>query len=166
VGFDRLPEKTGLPFLSPGEGRATLSSIGGTVVMLIVLLLTLQQALATVRLVSLAAFVAWVIAYLPNLAVGLLILLVALSLGRFVGQLVSSASKGSGSGALVGGIAKYAIIFLGAGMALTQLGVSQEIVVSTVSMVFGAAALALGLAFGLGGRDRAKEFIDKLGRKQ
>ena len=166
IGFDQLPEKTGLPFLNFGEGRATLSSIGGTIVMLIVLLLTLQQALTTLGLVSLAAFVAWTIAYLPNLAVGLLILLAALSLGRFVGQLAGGASKGSGYGVLIGGIAKYAIIFLGAGMALTQLGVSQEIVTTTVSMVFGAAALALGLAFGLGGRDRAKEFIDQLGKKQ
>ena len=134
--------------------------------MFIILLLTAQQALATVGLVSLAGFVAWIIAYLPNLAVGLIILLAALSLGRFVGQLAGSASTGSGYGTLIGGIAKYAIIFLGAGMALTQLGVSQEIVTTTVSMVFGAAALALGLAFGLGGRDRAKEFIDKLGKKQ
>jgi small-conductance mechanosensitive channel len=105
------------------------------------------------------------VAYLPNLAVGLLILLIALSLGRFAGKLVSDASKGSGSGVWVGGVAKYAIIFLGAGMALTQLGVSKEIVTATVSMVFGAAALALGLAFGLGGRDRAKQFIDQLGKK-
>ncbi|MGE4489094.1 MAG: mechanosensitive ion channel [Kiritimatiellales bacterium] len=166
IGFDRLPEKTGLPFLKPGEGHATLSSIGGTVVMLIVLLLTLQQALATLGLVSLAAFVAWTIAYLPNLAVGLLILLAALSLGRFAERFVSSASKDSGSGALVGGVAKYAVIFMGTGMALTQFGVSREIVVSAVSMAFGAAALALGLAFGLGGKDRAKEFIDQLGKKE
>jgi hypothetical protein len=156
IGFDRLPEKLGLPFLNPGEGRATLSSIGGTVVMFIVLLLTAQQALASLGLVSLTNFVAWVIAYLPSLAAGLVILLGALSLGRYVGKLAGDASEGSGFGVFIGAVAKYAIIFLGVGMALTQLGVSKAVVTSTVSMVFGAAALALGLAFGLGGRDRAK----------
>jgi hypothetical protein len=166
VGFDRLPEKLGLPFLKPEEDQTSLSALGGTIVMFIILLLTAQQALETLGLVSLAAFTAWVIAYLPSLATGLVILLAAFSLGRFVGRLAGGASKGSGYGVLIGGIAKYAIIFLGAGMALTQLGVSQEIVTTTVSMVFGAAALALGLAFGLGGRDRAKEFIDRLGKKE
>jgi hypothetical protein len=166
IGFDQLPNKLGLPFLKTGEGRETLSSIGGTVVMLIVLLLTLQQALAMLGLIALAAFVEWVIAYLPNLAVGLIILLAALSLGQFVGRLAGSASKGSDYGVLVGRVAKYIIIFLGASMALNQFGVSKEIVTATVSMVLGAAALAFGLAFGLGGRDRAKEFIDRLGKKQ
>jgi hypothetical protein len=37
---------------------------------------------------------------------------------------------------------------------------------TSCSTVTGAAALALGLAFGLGGRDRAKEFIDQLGKKE
>lgn len=166
IGFDRLPEKLGLTFLNPGEERATVSSIGGKVVMILILLLAAQQALASLGLVSLEYFVRWVIAYLPSLAVGLVILLGALCLGRFVGKLASDSSKGSGYGVFIGGIAKYAIIFLGVGMALTQFGISKAVVTTTVSMVFGAAALALGLAFGLGGRDRAKELIDQLGRKQ
>lgn len=166
IGLDQLPDKLGLPFLNPGEGRTSLSSIGGMIVLFIVLLLTAQQALASLGLAALASFAERVLAYLPNLAAGLLILLAALSLGRFAGKLAGSASEGSGYGPWIGGVAKYAIVFLGAGMALTQLGVSKEIVTATVSMVFGAAALALGLAFGLGGRDRAKEFIDRLGRKK
>jgi small-conductance mechanosensitive channel len=166
VGFDQLPEKLGLSFLKPGDGRATLSSIGGTVVMLVILLLTAQQALELLGMFSLANFIVWVIAYLPNLAAGLIILLAALSLGQFVGRLASGAAQGSSYSALIGRVAKYAIIFLGASMALNQLGVSKEIVTATVSMVLGAAALAFGLAFGLGGRDRAKEFIDRLGRKK
>lgn len=165
IGFDRLPEKLGLPFLKTVEGHPTPSALGGTVVMFILLLLTAQQALTSLGLVSLADFVAWIIAYLPGFAAGLVILLAALSLGRFVGQLAGNAAKGSGSGPLIGGIANYGIVFLGAGMALTQFGISKEIVTTTVLMVLGAAALAFGLAFGLGGRDRAKELIDKLGRK-
>lgn len=166
VGFDQLPGRLGLAFLKPGEGRPSLSSIGGTVVMIVILLLAAQQALASLGLAQLAAFADWVINYLPRLVVGLAILLAALSLGQFLGKLAGGAAQGSGYGGLLGGVAKYAIVFLGASMALNQLGVSEEIVTMTVSMVLGAAALALGLAFGLGGRDRAKDIVDRIGRKE
>jgi len=41
------------------------------------------------------------------------------------------------------------------------LGVGREIVTAVVYVVLGGTALALGLAFGLGGQDKAKEIIDK-----
>jgi hypothetical protein len=166
IGFDRLPEKLGLSFIKPKEGQSAPSAIGGTVVMFIILLLTAQQVLASLGLDSLAGAAAGALRYLPRLAVGLVILLAALSLGRFAGKMVGDATHGSGYGALIGGVANYAIVFLGASMALNQLGVSEEIVTTTVSMVLGAAALAFGLAFGLGGRDRAKELIERTGKKE
>lgn len=166
VGFDRLPEKLGLNFLKPQEGQASPSAIGGTVVMAIILLLTAQQVLSSLGLDSLAAVAAGALRYLPRLAAGLVILLAALSLGRFAGKMAGDATQSSGFGALTGGVANCAIVFLGASMALNQLGVSEEIVTTTVSMVLGAAALALGLSFGLGGRDRAKELVDRFGKKE
>ena len=48
-------------------------------------------------------------------------------------------------------------------MGLTQLGVGREVVTVAVGAVFGGVALALGLAFGLGGRDRAKQIVDQAG---
>ena len=63
-------------------------------------------------------------------------------------------------------MAKYAIIFLGIGMALDQLGVGTQIVTATVCAVLGGAALALGLAFGLGGKDKAKAIIEKSGQSR
>lgn len=57
-------------------------------------------------------------------------------------------------------MARYAIIFLGFSMDLTQLGVGREVVTVAVAAIFGGVALALGLAFG---RDRAKQIVDKAG---
>jgi hypothetical protein len=160
VGFDLLPDKLGLKFLKPKEGGATLSGVAGTVVLVIILLLTAQQALASLGLVQLAQFCEWIVDYLPQLAMGLVILLAALSLGQFVGRLAGDAAKGSGHGQVIGQVAKYAVIVLGVGMALDQLGISEQIVTAAVSMVLGGSALALGLAFGLGGKDKAKEIIE------
>ena len=159
VGFDSVPEKLGLAFLRTKEGTS-LSSIAATVVMVVILLLTAEQALATLGLEELAVMVGALIAYLPRLAVGLAIIVAALALGNYVASLVASVLSGS-EGRLASTIAKWAIIFLGFSMGLNQLGVAESIINVAVSAVLGAAALALGLAFGLGGRDRAREVIEK-----
>ena len=160
VGFDGLPQKLGLDFLKPREGAAKLSSIVATIVMAAILLLTAEQALATLRLNELADLVGSLIRYLPSLAVGLAIILAALSLGSYVKRLVAQMLVNSRQGRLVSIVAYYAIVFLGFSMGLSQLGVAANVVSVAVAAVFGGAALALGLAFGLGGRDRAKAFLD------
>lgn len=161
VGFDALPGKLGLDFLKPKEGGGSLSAIGGTVVMALILLLTAEQALATLNLERLSALVGDLIRYLPNLAVGLVIILAALSLGGYVGELVTSALSGSRHQRLLSNVARYAIVFLGASMGLTQLGVGQDVIQMVVAAVVGGAALAVGLAFGLGGKERAQRILDR-----
>lgn len=161
IGFDTLPGKLGLDFLKPKEGGASLSSIGGTVVMALILLLTAEQALATLNLDRLSLLVGDLIRYLPSLAVGLFIILAALSLGAYVGNLVASALAGSQHQKLMANVARYAIIFLGASMGLSQLGVGEDVIQMVVAAVVGGAALAVGLAFGLGGKDRAREVLDR-----
>lgn len=164
LGFDALPEKLNLGFLKPREGHASLSAIAGTVVMFLILLLTAQQALDTLGFTQLSALANNIVHYLPALFVGLLILVATLSLGQYVGTLVSNATKGSSHSKLVTAVAKYAIIFLGVSMTLDQLGVGKQIVTAAVGAVLGGTALALGLAFGLGGKDKAHELIEKSGQ--
>ncbi len=159
IGFDGLPDKIGLGFLAPKH--TALSAVAGAVVMAVILLLTAQQALASIGFAQLAGLVDELVRYLPSLVVGLVILFAALSLGAYVGNLVAGAAGGSGYGKLLSAVAKYAIMFLGVSMALEQMNVSREIVITVVTAVLGALALALGLAFGLGGKDRAKKLIEK-----
>ena len=164
IGFDALPEKLNLSFLKPREGHASLSAIAGTVVMFVILLLTTQQALDTLGFTQLSALANNIVHYLPPLFVGILILVATLSLGQYVGTLVSNAMKGSSHSKLVAAVAKYAIVFLGVSMTLDQLGVGKQIVTAAVGAVLGGTALALGLAFGLGGKDKAREIIEKSGQ--
>ena len=165
VGFDTLPGRIGLGFLMPKEGSgASLSSIAGSVVMVVILLLTAQQALSSLQLGQLSELLGGLLAYLPNLFVGVAILLAALSLGSYVSKLIEQLMSGTGHGELAGTVARWAIFFLGFSMGLNQLGVADEIIQIAVSAVLGGTALALGIAFGLGGRDRAKEVIDGLGK--
>ncbi len=54
-------------------------------------------------------------------------------------------------------MAKGAVIVIAVFMALQQVGVAEEIVTAAFTLILGAVALAVGLAFGLGNRDLAGE---------
>ena len=54
-------------------------------------------------------------------------------------------------------LAKGAVIVIALFMALQQVGVAEEIVTAAFTLILGAGALAVGLAFGLGNRELAGE---------
>jgi hypothetical protein len=88
-----------------------------------------------------------------------------LILGFLVGNLLSAVVRTAASNAGLknadglGAIALYAIVFFSAAIAMIQLGIGEEIVTAAFGIVFGATALALALAFGLGGRDVAADYL-------
>lgn len=162
IGFDDLPEKFGLEFLVPREGRKPLSAVCSLAVMWIIMLLTLEQALASLQLEQLAVMTGALIAYLPNLLAGVAIILVALSLSSYVARLIKAALGDTSQAQISVRITQVAIVFLGISMGLAQLGLGEEIVRIVVGSVLFGAALALGLAFGLGGQVKARELLDRL----
>ena len=50
-------------------------------------------------------------------------------------------------------------------VAINQLGIATSLINTLLVGVVGALALASGLAFGLGGRDRAAQLLDRMGRR-
>lgn len=162
IGVDALPARVGLDFLSPKQGQLPLSGVLGAAVSVVILLITAQQATASLHFDQLAELIRKLVEYLPQLVIGLLILLVALSLGKYVGTLVSRAMGSNPHVTTLAAVARGAVMVLGVSMALEQLGVGAEIVLVAVSALLGGAALALGLAFGLGGKERARETIERL----
>ena len=62
----------------------------------------------------------------------------------------------------MGQIARIAIIALVSAMALQQIGIASDIVNLAFGLLLGALAIAIALAFGLGGRDIAREQIREL----
>jgi hypothetical protein len=60
---------------------------------------------------------------------------------------------------------RLAVILFAVSMAFEQLGIATAIIVAAFSIAFGGVVLALAIAFGLGAKDAAKEFIDKRFKK-
>ncbi len=166
IGLDRLPERIGLDFLAAKPGQKPISTIIGAAVAVIIILITAQQAAASLQFDQLAGLLRKLVEYLPNLVVGLVILMAALSLGRYLSGLVTGALGANPNAALLSGVTRYAVFLLGFSMALEQFGIGEEIVMIAVSALLGGAAIAVGLAFGLGGKAQAQAWIEQWRKKE
>lgn len=107
-----------------------------------------------------------VLAYLPNVIVAALILVVAAFLANAMHRIVVGSAKAAGvpSTQLLGGITKWSIWIFAILAALYQLGIAgifaQTLFTGFVAML----AIAGGLAFGLGGKEAASQYVEKLKR--
>jgi hypothetical protein len=79
--------------------------------------------------------------------------------------LIGAVNAGLPSARLLAGFVHTALMILFAAMALEHLGVGRQIIVVSFTILFGGVVFALSLAFGLAGRDLAREFLDRLARK-
>ncbi len=105
-----------------------------------------------------------VLLYLPNVIVAALILVVAAFIADVVKRIVVGSAKAAEvpSATMMGGVAKWAIWVFAILAALYQLGIAgvfaQTIFTGFVAML----AIAGGLAFGLGGKDAASQYVERL----
>jgi small-conductance mechanosensitive channel len=148
-GFDEAVGRTGSR-LDPVRALAKLIF---WLVMLVVILL----ASMALGLESINEMFGAMLTFIPTLIAAIVIVILGIIVGEFVRGLIV-ASAGSVAGVpTVAKMAKAAVIVISLFMALQQVGVAEEIVTAAFTLILGAAALAVGLAFGLGNRDLAGE---------
>lgn len=101
--------------------------------------------------------------WLPNVAVALVVLVVGGLAAKAIGNLVRGAMAKAdlGNPDFISMVARTAIWAFAIIVAANQIGIADELVntlfMGTVAML----ALALGLSFGLGGRDTASEIVSR-----
>jgi hypothetical protein len=101
--------------------------------------------------------------YLPNIFIAALILILGYILGNFFGRaaLIASVNAGISSAGLMGKAVKLTVFLLSCTMALEQLGIGKDTIVIAFAIVFGGIVFAFSMAFGLGGKDIAEDFLRK-----
>jgi hypothetical protein len=87
--------------------------------------------------------------------IGVIIFAVGLYFANFVYNLISSG--GTRQGRFVANAARISIIVLVSAMALERIGIATNIVSLAFGLLAGGIAVAIALAFGLGGREIANE---------
>src|ERR687894_21878 len=158
IGFDRWMERGGIKqFFDRAETNQTPHSILGQLVFWFVFIIAITMAADALGIPQVSAVLAQLIAYIPNIIAAILILILAALLANFLAGIVRGAT---GSG-LLSSIAQYAIIVYAIFAAITQLGIAVELTAPTFLIVLGAVALAAAIAFGIGGREVARDVIEK-----
>ncbi|KKU91704.1 MAG: Conserved TM helix repeat-containing protein [Candidatus Jorgensenbacteria bacterium GW2011_GWA1_48_11] len=124
----------------------------------------LLAATDILKFYSLSNFLSDVLLYVPNVIVGVLIMLAAVVVANFLRKLVWASVKSARlhSAGFLGSLTWWAVILFGFFAALTQLGVAVSLINSLVTGFVAMLAIAGGIAFGLGGKDYASSLINKL----
>jgi hypothetical protein len=99
----------------------------------------------------------------PELFVALLIIFAGVLASNFVSRasLIGAVNAGFRSPRLWSGSARWLVLLIAISMALEQIGLANQTVVAAFSILFGALMFALALAFGLGGRDLARQVLER-----
>ncbi|MDP3997979.1 MAG: hypothetical protein U1C49_03155 [Candidatus Andersenbacteria bacterium] len=143
--------------------KINIPRLFGEIVKWFLITVTLLASTDILGLQDVAAFLRSVLAYIPNVVVAALILVIAVLLANFVYRTVAAGVSAAGftSGGAVAAISKWAIIVFAFMAALLQLNVAASLIQTLLTAIFAMVALAGGLAFGLGGKDMAAKWLKK-----
>ncbi len=166
--LDEFAERAGVEdFLIQGGVRYTAVTIVANLIYWIVLFAVMLAALNSLGLQAAAQLLNDVVLYIPNVIVAVLVLLFGSLLGRFVRTALFAYLNNLGvQGAdLISQVAQVALMIFVFSVALEQLSIGGQILISAFQIAFGALCLALALAFGFGGRRWAAHVLDRMWKK-
>jgi hypothetical protein len=105
-----------------------------------------------------------IIFYIPNVAVAVLVLMFGMLLAKLIrGAAFTYLTNVRITGAeFVSTITYWAIVFLVVTIALQQLSLGGQILISAFEIAFGGLCLGLAIAFGLAGKEWASQILEKL----
>lgn len=156
IGFDRWMREGGVTEALERAGtHLDPSTVLAKLVFWTVMLLVILLAANALGITAVDVLFGQLLEYIPHVIAAVIVLVLGILLGEFVKDLVLASAGGLPGGPSLARAAKGAIVLLAVFMALEQLDVAEDIVLVFFIAVVGAAALAAGIAFGLGGKDVA-----------
>lgn len=167
IGFNNIFHIIGLPSLSrPAASTGTTESrlpsrtpseIAGFIVLVGIMLFATVAAVNILNIPALTALVTGILIISGRILAGLVIFAVGLFFANLAFSIITS--SGNAQSRILGQVARISIITLVSAMALQQIGVAPDIVNLAFGLLLGAIAVAIALAFGLGGRDIARNQV-------
>jgi uncharacterized oligopeptide transporter (OPT) family protein len=137
--------------------RVNPTRVAGSLVFWFVMFAVMLVAANALGLQSLANVFSELVSYIPSVIAAIVIILVGIVLGGFVGGLIGASAGALHGGRALARVGRGGVILLAIFMALQELGIATDIVTTAFAILFGAIALAMALAFGLGNRELAGE---------
>jgi hypothetical protein len=164
IGFDRRAREWGMTTGGsprPGHEPSALVAKGG---FWFVIAAGIAVALAVLGASTTSALGLSILAFLPRIVVGAVIVLAGIGAARFLerGVLIGAVNQGIRQARLLAWGVKWVIIALAGAMALQHAGIGGSLPTIAFSIVIGGAVLAAALAVGLGARDAVARTLERL----
>jgi hypothetical protein len=164
IGFDRMADRIGLSRFEQRMGvKMDAAGLLGKIVYWFIFLIFLIPAANALGLVAVSNILNTLVAFIPNVFVAILVLFLGTLAATIVADLVrgATASAKVGNPNIFANVARWAVIGFAALVALEQLQIAPALINELFGAVVAATAIAFGLAFGLGGQDTARRFLNR-----
>jgi hypothetical protein len=164
LGVDRLLERWGV---SPSLRRSGIvrppSEVLGLVCFWAIFILFASAGVDGLALPGAPGATALLVAFVPPLFAGALILLAGWLVANFLsqGMLIAAVNARLPEARLLARAVYWAVLLFAIATALTHVGIGKEMVLVAFGITFGGMVLALALAFGFGGRSLAREILER-----
>ena len=161
--FDRLALRTGASEMLRVAEMPSAQILVGRVVFWIVWIGFIVSAVDALQLEPFKGLVQQFFRFVPRVLIALLVLALGFLVGNFIWRatLLASVNAGLRGARLLSGALRLLVIAVGVVMALDQLGLATAVVLTAFTITFGALMLGLAIAFGLGGRDAARQLLEE-----
>jgi hypothetical protein len=148
-------------------GRVAASDLIGHALFWMVFGIGLLMGIDTLEIRATAGLLPTVVGFLPNILVAGLIMLVGWILADFLAQsaLIAAVNSQIAGAPLIAAATRWLVLVFAGAAALTQLGIAREMVLLAFGIAFGGTVLTVALAFGLGGKELAREILESRLRK-
>lgn len=146
--------------------RFRFSELIGGVIKWFFYIITFIAVSDALQIPQLTQFLLQVTYYLPNVVVAIIIMAIGLIAGRFLYNAITVSANsmvGDPTAKILATIADWAVLVFAGMAALLQLGIAENLIQILFAGIIFMIALAGGLAFGLGGRDRANQLLEQVG---
>lgn len=164
IKFNELAQHAGLAGFIQSMGTDTDSAgfLAG-VVKWFIRLITLVVAFDALGLPAVSDFLRQVLLWLPNLVVALVVLVIGGLAAKALSKFVKGVAEKAGVGnpdvlATIASVGVWAFTII---VVVNQIGVGVTLVNTLFMATVGALALAIGLAFGLGGKETAGKMVEE-----
>jgi hypothetical protein len=166
--FERLVARTGASEMLRVADMPSADLLVAKIVFWIVWAGFVVSAVDALQFEPLRGLVQQFFLFVPRVLLALLMLALGFLVGNFVWRatLLASVNAGLPGARLLSGTLRLLVIAIAVVMALEQLGLATAVVLTAFAITFGALMLGLAIAFGLGGRDAAKQLLDQHLRAQ
>ncbi len=168
IHVDKISHDIGLTHaLEAGGVKHPVSGLISTVITWGITITALVIALTYAGVTIIGPITGPVMAYVPNVLIGVITLMVGMFLAHIVAVFVRviAANTGMPRPDMLATFTRWAVVLMAVGVFVNKIGFGFLLTGAPLTMLVGGLSLGLGLAFGLGGKDHATHYLDKLLKK-